>query len=68
MINNDDIRKISAYFNGEAIETSEIERLKETLKLIVKQIDIQVEFNRKMDEVSTEFENLKKAVSKKKEN
>lgn len=67
MINNDDIRKISAYFNGEAVETSEIERLKETLKLIVKQIDIQVEFNRKMDEVSTEFETLKKAVSKKKE-
>lgn len=64
MINNDDIRKISAYFNGEAVETSEIERLKETLKLIVKQIDIQVEFNRKMDEVSTEFENLKKAVKK----
>lgn len=67
MINNDDIRKIYAYFNGEAVETSEIERLKETLKLIVKQIDIQVEFNRKMDEVSTEFETLKKSVSKKKE-
>ena len=59
MINNDDIRKISAYFNGEEVETSEIERLKETLKLIVKQIDIQVEFNRKMDEVSTEFEKIK---------
>lgn len=59
MINNDDIRKISAYFNGEEVETSEIERLKETLNLIVKQIDIQVEFNRKMDEVSTEFEKIK---------
>lgn len=67
MINNDDIRKISAYFNGEEVETSEIERLKETLKLIVRQIDIQVDFNKKMDEVSTEFENLKKSVSKKKE-
>lgn len=67
MINNDDIRKISAYFNGEEVETSEIERLRETLKLIVRQIDIQVDFNKKMDEVSTEFENLKKAVSKKKE-
>lgn len=66
MINNDDIRKISAYFNGEEVETSEIERLKETLKLIVRQIDIQVDFNKKMDEVSTEFENLKKSVSKKK--
>ena len=59
MINNDDIRKISAYFNGEEVETSEIERLRETLKLIVKQIDIQVEFNKKMDEVSTEFEEIK---------
>lgn len=68
MINNDDIRKISAYFNDEPVETSEIERLKETLKLIVKQIDIQVEFNRKMDEVSTEFETLKKATTKKKAN
>ena len=67
MINNDDIRKISAYFNGEEIEESEIERLRETLKLIVKQIDIQVEFNRKMDEVSTAFEDLKRAVSEKKE-
>jgi hypothetical protein len=64
MINNDDIRKISAYFNGEAVETSEIERLKETLKLIVKQIDIQVEFNRKMDEVSTEFEKIKTSCKK----
>lgn len=60
MINNDDIRKISAYFNGEEVETSEIERLRKTLNLIVKQIDIQVEFNRKMDEVSTEFEEIKK--------
>lgn len=59
MINNDDIRKISAYFNGEEVETSEIERLKETLKLIVRQIDIQVDFNKKMDEVSTEFEKIK---------
>lgn len=64
MINNDDIRKISAYFNGEEVETSEIERLKETLKLIVKQIDIQVEFNRKMDEVSTEFEKIKTSCKK----
>jgi len=64
MINNDDIRKISAYFNGEEIETSEIERLKETLKLIVKQIDIQVDFNKKMDEVSTEFEEIKKSCKK----
>ena len=64
MINNDDIRKISAYFNGEEIEESEVERLKETLKLIVKQIDIQVEFNRKMDEVSTQFEEIKKNSKK----
>lgn len=66
MINNDDIRKISAYFNDEEVETSEIERLRKTLNLIVKQIDIQVEFNRKMDEVSTEFEKIK--TSSKKDN
>lgn len=61
MINNDDIKKIAAYFNDEEVETKEIERLRKTLNLIVKQIDVQVEFNKKMDAISTEFEEIKKS-------
>lgn len=60
MINNQDIKNLCKYVNGEEIETAEIDKLGKKLKLIVKQIDVQEEFNKSMDEISKEFEELKK--------
>lgn len=60
MINNQDIKNLCKYVNGEEIENSEIDKLGKKLKLIVKQIETQEEFNSKMDEISKEFEELKK--------
>lgn len=60
MITNADIKNISKYFNGEELETKEIETLTKKLNLIVKQIEVQEEFNSKMDEISKEFEKIKK--------
>lgn len=60
MINNQDIKNLCKYVNGEEIETTEIDKLGKKLKLIVKQIETQEEFNSKMDEISKEFEELKK--------
>lgn len=60
MINNQDIKNLCKYVNGEEIETKEIDKLGKKLKLIVKQIETQEEFNSKMDEISKEFEELKK--------
>ena len=60
MINNQDIKNICKYLNDEEVETKEIETLAKKLKLIVKQIETQEEFNSKMDAISKEFEELKK--------
>lgn len=60
MINNADIKDIYAYLNGEAVDTERIENITKRLALIVKQIEVQEEFNSKMDEISKEFETLKK--------
>ena len=60
MINNTDIKDIYSYLKGDAVETEKIENLTKRLALIVKQIEVQEEFNSKMDEISKEFETLKK--------
>lgn len=60
MINNADIKDIYSYLKGDAVETEKIENLTKRLALIVKQIEVQEEFNSKMDEISKEFETLKK--------
>lgn len=60
MINNQDIKNICKYLNDEEVETKEIKKLGEKLKLIVKQIEVQEEFNKSMEEISKEFEELKK--------
>lgn len=59
MISNEDIKNISKYFNGEEVDTKVINTLNEKLKLIVRQIDVQEEFNKSMDEISKEFEKIK---------
>lgn len=60
MINNADIKDIYSYLKGESVDTEKIENLTKRLELIVKQIEVQEEFNSKMDEISKEFETLKK--------
>ena len=60
MINNAEIKDIYSYLKGDAVETEKIENLTKRLALIVKQIEVQEEFNSKMDEISKEFETLKK--------
>lgn len=60
MINNADIKDIYSYLKGEAVDTEKIENLTKRLELIVKQIEVQEEFNSKMDSISKEFEELKK--------
>lgn len=60
MIKNEDIKLLAAYLNDEAVETEKVENLAKRLKLIVKQIEAQEEFNNKMSEISEEFESLTK--------
>lgn len=60
MINNDDIKLIYSYLNGDAVDTEKIENITKRLALIVKQIEVQEEFNSKMESISKEFETLKK--------
>ena len=60
MIKNEDIKLLAAYLNDEAVETEKVENLAKRLKLIVKQIEAQEEFNNKMSEISEEFEALTK--------
>ena len=59
MINNEDIKNICKYLNDEEVETKEIETLAKKLKLIVKQIEVQEEFNSKIEEISKDFEKIK---------
>ena len=59
MITNEDIKNICKYLNDEEVETKEINKLAKKLKLIVKQIEVQEEFNKSMDEISKEFEKIK---------
>ena len=59
MINNGDIKLIYSYLKGDAVETEKIENITKRLELIIKQIEVQEEFNSKMDEISKEFETLK---------
>ena len=59
MINNEDIKNICKYLNDEEVETKEISKLAKKLKLIVKQIEVQEEFNKSMEEISKEFEKIK---------
>ena len=59
MINNADIKDIYSYLKGDAVETEKIENITKRLALIVKQIEVQEEFNSKMDAISKEFDSLK---------
>lgn len=60
MINNENIKNIYDYLRGKAVDTEKIDNITKRLALIVKQIEVQEEFNSKMDEISKEFETLKK--------
>ena len=60
MINNADIKDIYSYLKGDAVDTEKIDNITKRLALIVKQIEVQEEFNSKMDKISKEFETLKK--------
>lgn len=60
MINNADIKDIYSYLKGDAVDTEKIDNITKRLALIVKQIEVQEEFNSKMDKISKEFEELKK--------
>ena len=58
MINNADIKDIYSYLKGEAVDTEKIDNLTKRLELIVKQIEVQAEFNSKMECIYKEFEEL----------
>lgn len=60
MINNNDIKNLCKYLNDEEVETKEIETLAKKLKLIVRQIEVQENFNEEMSKISEEFEKIKK--------
>jgi hypothetical protein len=59
MITNEDIKRLCKYVNDEQVETKEIETLAKKLKLIVRQIEVQENFNEEMSKISEEFEKIK---------
>jgi hypothetical protein len=59
MITNEDIKRLCKYVNDEQVETKEIETLAKKLKLIVRQIEVQENFNDEMSKISEEFEEIK---------
>lgn len=59
MITNEDIKRLCKYVNDEEVETKEIETLAKKLKLIVRQIEVQENFNEEMSKISEEFEKIK---------
>ena len=59
MITNEDIKRLCKYVNDEEVETKEIETLGKKLKLIVRQIEVQENFNEEMSKISEEFEKIK---------
>lgn len=58
-MNETDIRNLNKYIHGEELDTSIIESLEKKLDLIVRQMDVRDEFNKKMDEISKEMDEIK---------
>ena len=52
MINNADIKDIYSYLKGDAVDTEKIDNITKRLALIVKQIEVQEEFNSKSSPTS----------------
>lgn len=54
-----DIRLLNDYINGGSVDTNEIKKIEKKLDLIVKQMDVREEFNKKMEEIGKEMDSIK---------
>ena len=60
MINNQNIRDIYDIITGKCDNSEIIEDITKRLELVIEQMDVQEEFNKKMDEISEKASKLKK--------
>lgn len=60
MITDQNIKDIYAIITGKCNNSDVIEDITKRLKLVIKQMDVREEFNKKMDEISEEASKLKK--------
>ena len=60
MINNQNIKDIYGIITGTINNTEVIEDITKRLELVIEQMNVQEEFNKKMDEISEKASKLKK--------
>ena len=60
MITPDEVKLLQKYLNDEAVDTKELNKLSKKLDLIVEQIKIQDEANKKLQEVREKLDKLDK--------
>lgn len=58
MISPEDMKLILSYLKDEQVDSKELEKLTKKIELIVKQIDIQEEANKKLDDIRKELSEI----------
>lgn len=58
MIAPEDIKLLFSYLNDEQVDSKELDKLTKKIELIVKQIDIQDEANKKLTEIREELSKI----------
>lgn len=58
MIAPEDIKLLFSYLNDEQVDSKELDKLTKKIELIVKQIDIQDEANKKLAEIREELSKI----------
>lgn len=58
MIAPEDIKLLFSYLNDEQVDSKELDKLTKKIELIVKQIDIQDEANKKLSEIREELSKI----------
>lgn len=58
MISPEDMKLILSYLKDEQVDSKELEKLTKKVELIVKQIDIQEEANKKLDDIRKELSEI----------
>lgn len=58
MIAPEDIKLLFSYLNDEQVDSKELDKLTKKIELIVKQIDIQEEANKKLNEIREELSKI----------
>ena len=60
MITPDEVKLLQKYLNDEQVDTKELSKLSKKLDLIVEQIDLQEEANKKLAEIREKLDKLDK--------